>query len=184
MWVKKEADLTIPPPKKFSDWMHKPKNMGDTMRKVCSKLSLQILDQTFGLPFSDEEALLELDAKAEKICYLRRVLLLGNNIPFCFANVVIPKKVYLHYIDAFNSLGTKLIGETLLYNNPNTIRESFEYGQIDKTHPLYEIITSANENSLSSIYWGRRSVFKLNKTEPLLISEIFFNDIPSYPELL
>lgn len=180
MWYKKVSDIELAPSQKFSDWMQKPKNMGDAMRKVCKHLTLEVLEQTFGLPFLDEESLLELKGINDTTCYLRRVILLGDGIPYCFANVVIPKKVYLSHLVAFNSLGTKLIGETLLYNNPNTIREPFEFGFINKNDSIYTTIFSLNKDVEQKEFWGRRSVFKLNKSDPILITEIFFNTIPTY----
>lgn len=183
MWHKKITDVEPAPSQKFSDWMQKPYKMGEAMRHVCTHLTLEVLEQTFGLPFEDEESLLGLNninEKIEKICYLRRIILLGDGIPFCFANVVIPKTVYLTYLTEFNSLGTKLIGETMLYNNPNTSREPFEFGFINKNDGIYNTVFTLNKDLEQKEFWGRRSVFKLNKSDPLLITELFFNTIPNY----
>jgi chorismate-pyruvate lyase len=61
-------------------------------------------------------------------------------------------------------LGEKLLGETLLYNNDKVTRSNFEYALLNE------------ENAL----WARRSVFTIEKSYPILVTETFLPAIPDY----
>jgi chorismate--pyruvate lyase len=175
MWSKNIANLKQRPSAKLMEWLLTPNNLGEAMRQVCQTLSLTIIEQVFGLPFNHEEQLLEIDSQADKTCFLRRIVLLGDGLPFSFASVVIPIAVYYLYTNDFDSLGTKLIGETLLYNDPSTTRSEFEFCLVDDTNPLFKLIPNPHQQSE---FWARRSLFKLKGLHPLLITECFFETIP------
>ena len=182
MWVHDISTLKKTPSAKFSSWMQKPKNLGESLRKVCHTLSLNIINQNFEVPLDDEIDILGLSSSKDTICYVRQIVLVGDGLPFTYGRVVVPKLVYLSHMDKFNSLGSKLIGETLLYGNPETVRSAFEFNQIDSTHPLFNLTISALPDSatISKSFWARRSVFTISKNEPILITEIFLEDLPIY----
>lgn len=175
MWVKQIADFQVAPPKKLINWMIKPNNMGDALRKVCRQLTVNILDQNFRDLLPDETFLIN---SSDNKAYIRSIFLQGDTIPFCYGRVVVPPTIYADYQSDFNNLGTKLIGETLLYNNPKTIRSAFEFGYISNQHPIHAYINQFH--AATAPLWARRSIFHLNGLEPILISEVFLADIPDY----
>ena len=179
MWVKEISDLKKRPSEKMVAWMQKPKNLGSELRKVCDQLAVNIVKQVFDTPLADEYAVLCL-TKDDDVCFVRKIFLEGDGVPFTYGRVVVPKFVYLNHKDKFNSLGSKLIGETLLYGNPKTIRSAFEFSCIDKLHPLFNsLVTEIPEKStMSESFWARRSFFQLNAEERLLITEVFLDDVP------
>lgn len=184
LWVKSVEDLKIAPTEKVIPWLEKPKNIGAALRKVCQELKLQILDQSFDQPTLDEEHLLNSNGHyaEEQSCFIRQIYLIGDDMPFTYGRVVVPKHTYLQCIAAFNALGNKLIGETLLYNNPKTTRSSFEYAAISRAQALYGFATKQlpNTSSKPATLWARRSIFHIEGIHPVLISEVLLSEIPGY----
>lgn len=186
MWVKDVAQLGQGFGKKYIDWMLQTGNLGESLRKVCKNLTLNLIEQNFCLPFTDEIRLLGLDeARQNKsACYIRKIFLEGDGVPFSYGRVVVPKFVYLNHVNNFNSLGTRLIGETMLYGNPGTTRSPFEYNKIDAAHPLFDSIAISlpDNHIIAEIFFARRSVFYINGSDPLLITEAFMSEIPPFSE--
>lgn len=176
MWYKNIKDLPTKPTLKISNWMTRPNNLGEAMRLVCKSLQLEILQQDFGVPENDETEKLAIN---DTTYFLRKIILLGDNQPFSFASVVIPNETYLKHFAAFSNLGTKLIGETLLYNS-STIREPFEFSFRNIQNTIFKNLL-ATKNIKQTAFYARRSIFKLNKTNPLLITEFLFETIVGYP---
>jgi len=185
MWVNDISTLNPLPPAKFRQWMQKPNNLANELRKVCNTLSVKLLSQHFDYALEDEYAALTIEKNFlddSKICYIRKIFLEGDGCPFTYGRVVVPKTVYLHYQQKFDGLGTRLIGETLLYNDPTTRRSAFEYQRLENNHILFKEIFSYSSIitplPLVSSLWARRSVFHMEGKHPLLITEVFLDSIP------
>lgn len=183
-WIQNIIDLKNPPAKKERSWLENSKNLGAALRKVCIKLSLQILDEKFDISMINEEKPIHIDQleDKEKTCFIRQIYLIGDDIPLTYGRVVVPKNVYLQYLDAFTSLGNKLIGETLLYNNARTTRTPFEFATLTKKDMLYTLAIAQLSHHFAQLdtLWARRSVFYIDGIHPLLISEVVFPNIPPY----
>lgn len=181
MWVQDFFNLPNCPPPKLRIWLQKPNNLGDALRKVCNNLTVNIIEQAVGPAFADELGLLNLDP-ANQSCYLRKVFLEGDGMPFTYGRVVVPLAVYLNHRQAFDSLGGKLIGETLLYGNPQTRRSAFEFCQLDRDHPLAKEIvdTLPVYATCCDVVWARRSLFMMGEEERILITEGFLEDLPAW----
>jgi len=177
MWVKKITDLPLSPPEKITQWLMEKNNIGAMLRKVSTEMALRVLKEAFHSIFPDEHTILN----GSSDCFIREIFLEAEELPLTFGRVVVPETVYLNYFKEFHLLGNKLIGETLLYNNPKTQRGPFEYQVIDNRHPLFNRVMQflPLTFSLPSFLWARRSVFHMNGTDPLLITEIFFDSIPA-----
>lgn len=148
MWCENIVQLQISPDNHIYDWLTKPYILSQALRKVCVNLSVKVLTQKLQTDNS----------------LIRQVYLLGDDIPWVFAETLVAADTYQQYKDIFDKLNNNLIGETLLYGNPNTKRYAFEYALIEH-----------NNSSL----WARRSDFNICNYK-LTITEAFLPDIPRY----
>ncbi|PHQ82526.1 MAG: hypothetical protein COB66_00035 [Coxiella sp. (in: Bacteria)] len=166
----------------YLDWLVKPYNLSTALKRVCTQLSVRILYQGRDVYCDDECQVLQDDASAQH-CYVRQVILQGDDRPFCFARIVAPWSVYQQYQQQFDTLDGNLLGNTLLYSNSNTTRSPFEYQCIDKSHAYYACLDSNLSEPLpqGESLAARRSIFHMDGDYPLLVSEVFMPDIPAYP---
>lgn len=163
------------------DWLVLPKNLTETIKKTGAQFSLTLLSQSFDEPYSDEHAILR-DYLADASCsFVRKVLLNGDNQSIVFSRVIIPKHTYFNYENEFTHLGNSSIGNTILYLNKNIERTAFEFKCIDRSDPVFQELTLLNHLSKKKCFGARRSVFTLPKGS-LLISEIFLDSLPVYPQ--
>lgn len=166
------------------DWLVKPLILSQAMKKICNQLSVNLLSQQQEKILEHEQTFLKLENKINNT-WVRKVILLGDNTPWEYARVIIPNTTYNSYRNEFESLGGKLIGENLLYNNPKTTRSKFEYINVSINSYIYNEIKAyllEYEIDLQNIsLWGRRSIFYIDGIHKILISEFFLPDIPDYP---
>lgn len=182
MWKKTIKDLSNKVPKKYLDWMTKPYKLGDALRQVCQQVSVNVIEQSMRMPYEDEFHLINIEDEFDKKdCFVREVILEGDHVPFVFARVVIPDFVHEKYVSDFDQLGTKLIGETMLYKSHTTLRGHFEYAELPPEHALHVRANAClpQEHQNENAYWARRSVFYLDGSFPILITEIFTASIPN-----
>jgi chorismate lyase len=164
---------------KFKNWLVKPYIISQAMKKICKNLSVEVIDQKFHSAYPDENYKLNIKQNVDNLPLIRKVYLKGDDIPWSFGRVIIPNKTYLQYEKIFNSLGGKLIGESLLYNNPDTTRSTFEYCVLHPRHELFQdAIINLDINPPEKL-WARRSVFTI-KQLPLLVNDVFLPMIPEY----
>lgn len=171
MWIPNLSELNPSPNQELLPWLQVPNNLGDALRKVCRELSVKIISEQFEHFFQDEQTILN-DSRG----HVRTILLQGDNLPFCYCRTAVPANVYKRYEHEFNTLGMKLIGETMLYNNPKTMRFPFEFCHISSDHVLFELINNALPVRSRSFY-ARRSVFLMDGLDSILITEVFLNTL-------
>ncbi|MGE3318671.1 MAG: chorismate lyase [Candidatus Berkiella sp.] len=174
IWHSDIATLPQQPTKSLELWLTKPSILSQALKCHCQHLSVEVLSQDFSAVDSTEQKLVE-DGKDP---FVRRVFLLGDNEPWTYGRVVIAPSTYDVHFSKFISLGSKLLGETLLYNNPDTTRSRFEYAAFSADTPLYQEIQQHLQLTLPTL-WGRRSYFYL-KEAPLLVTEVFLPALPDY----
>lgn len=177
-WFSNVDDLPQLPPHPIFDWLTKPYVLSKALKRVCQKLEVTVIDQCFQDAYQDEYVLLNMEHEPKP--FVRQVFLNGDGIALTYGRVVIPSNTYQAHFSHFDTLGTNLLGETLLYNNPDVTRGAFEYVYINKTDPLSiqmhkELKSDYPQQSL----WGRRSVFMM-KSHPLLVMEILLPTLPDY----
>ncbi|HRE31010.1 MAG TPA: chorismate lyase [Candidatus Berkiella sp.] len=173
-WESSVAALSIQPPLSIENWLTKPYILSHALKRHCQHLVVQVLAQQFAAVNVTEQQLSEQDA----LPFIRQVFLRGDNIPWTYGRVVIAASTYQAYFTQFASLGSQPLGETLLYNNPDTTRSGFEYALITQDTPLYHEIQAYLPLPVSML-WGRRSYFYL-KQFPLLVTEVFLPMIPAF----
>lgn len=177
-WVHSAEELEKEPPTNILDWLTKPFILSRALRKVCQTLSVQILNQDFNSAHNDEMDLIGLDPSSPNPL-VRQVFLKGDDVPFTYGRVVVPKSTYDLFLEKFSNLGTNLFGETLLYGDPTMKRQPFEWTYLNNTYTLFQEIENKLQHSSFHEAWARRSVFNIQGV-PLLVTEVFLPSIPSY----
>lgn len=183
MWASDINPLREIIPKKYLEWLEKPYHLSAALQRVCHELRVQVLYEGNGVLEESERDFLQ-TPPSEKNGYVRNVFLLGDDLPFCFAHIVVPSHTYRQYYSEFCQLGERLLGNTLFYSNPQTTRSPFQYGLV-QTQILGNsfLFNKLNANTLSEgAVPARRSVFYMDGQFPVLVIEAFFPDIPSYQE--
>lgn len=170
-------------------WLCKPYVISKAMKQCCENFSLQLLEQKPGQTFTDEREWLNC---SEEITLVRKVFLKGDEVPWSFGRVVVPSNTYQQFKTTFDELGGKLIGEDLLYGNPDTSRSKFQFIRLSPQQPLYQDLLGHLKKQLPSHIhypnpllhhlWGRRSIFSIGEF-PLLVTEIYLPWVAQYPEL-
>lgn len=169
---------------KFINWLTKPYILSKSMKLLCNNLTVTVIQQQKDYILRSEREILKINNSKTPDTYVRKVYISGDNIPWEYARVVVPTTTYTTYKETFESLGGKLIGETLLYNNPRTTRSNFEYTKLTAENYVYQELAQYIPESLNNLHndtiYGRRSIFYIDGTFPLLISEFFLPAIPEY----
>lgn len=174
-WVKDPALLGMRPPPLVLEWLTKPYILSQALRRICQTLSVKVIKQCFMEAFEDEYDVLQTNASTLPL--IRQVFLEGDGVLLTYGRVVIPKTTYEQYFSQFESLNNNLIGETLLYKNPDATRGAFEYACVNSSHPIAkEVIAFFTD---VEFLWARRSIFSL-KSYPLLVTELFLPTLPPY----
>lgn len=171
-WSTNIADISTDLSPIVIDWMLKPYNLSEALSRVCTHLSVQILFQGIDHYRDDEARVLRVEDEIN--CYVRQVFLRGDGVPLCFARIVASMQTYYQYEAQFSELNDQFLGNVLLYHNPMTRRDAFEYAQLSSSHPYRQYLE--NRHPLGA----RRSVFYMDGQFPLLVSEIFLESIPEY----
>jgi chorismate--pyruvate lyase len=174
-WVNEIAALSLPPSMSIAKWLTQPIILSHALKRHCQQLSVEVLSQQF-MAVDDTESLLREQVSPEP--FVRRVLLHGDNQPWTYGRVVIAPRTYQAYFSQFIALGAKLLGETLLYGNPDTTRSPFEYAIVPQESALYQEIRQRLPLTQTTL-WARRSYFYL-KQAPLLVTEVFLPLLPDY----
>lgn len=182
MWTTNAQELACFANSPYRDWILKPYNLSQALKRVCDQLKVQILFQGLDQYLDDEKIILN-DFTSDR-CYVRQVFLVGDDEPFCFARIVAPLSVFHHYEEAFTGLQGNLLGNTLLYSNPKTIRKAFEYSAIPRQHAYYQFLkphlSTSRQQQLEQTLAARRSIFLMDAEHPLLVTELFLTGIPEY----
>ena len=163
-------------PDHYLSWLEKPYILTKALRMLCRNFSLEVIDQSLGV-LSEDEAI-ALDSVETPYCLIRQAYLMCDDEPHVFARVCIPHETLFRNRLAFETLGNKPIGETLLYNRANVTRGEFEVVASTIDNPVFSKVNFVNHDYRE--IWGRRSLF-IYDGSPLLVSEFFFSSIPSYP---
>ncbi len=165
------------------DWARKPYHLAEALKRICRTLSVNILSQSIDEIYPDERDLLSC-AHVQECAYVRQIFLEGDGVPLCFARVTVPLITYYHYEDQFKNLGENLLGNALLYAQPGTVRGEFEFTIMTEKNPLYIYLKSKlpKDYFLAETVFARRSLFCMEDKFPLVVTEIFLNQLPAYKE--
>ena len=153
-------------------WLNDAKNLVTALSKVYGDIALAKLSQQFEAPTSFEKGLL---SNSETI--VRKITLSSSDETLVFARTAIPQNTYNFFTAELNNLGTKPIGDNLLFDKDRFSRDDFIIRKLPSDVFVKEAAIDTNlfdGNKIENIY-SRSSVFSFKKDSSLkmLITEYF-----------
>lgn len=179
-WVDQPHALQYLPSDNLQRWLAKPYILSHALRKICGNLQLRLLSQAQEQVFADERFCLENPNETQ--AHVRKIILHDDSELYIFARTIIPFSTYQALLPQFEKLDTNFIGEYLLYNREDVQRDEFEFSYMTIHMPMrQELKQFLPVRHFDDILWARRSCFWI-KQYPLLITELFLQEMPEYPE--
>lgn len=172
-------------PSHLREWLAKPAVLTAALKRVCNNFSLEVKDQQVKHMLTQE--LLALGSTESTLGYVRETCLGGEGDPLVYARVTMPYRTYLSKREALETLGSRPIGETLLYHDGEIKRSPFEIKKITQddellfdslVHQHFFQVVIERKSAFPEL-WARRSTFTFGDHK-MLITEVFLANIPAY----
>ena len=146
-------------------WLDEAKNLVTSLSKFYGNITLDKISQKFD-DITDFEANLLNTTNS----LVRQISLSNSENKFVYARTIVPKNTYQHFIQELENLGTKPIGDNLLFDKSKFARGEF----IIRKLSAIEFQAETNQKASSDIY-SRSSVFEYKNNAKLkfLITEYF-----------
>lgn len=172
-------------PREVRQWLSEPYVLSQSLRKVCEHFTVEVTEQCVKNLYADEVAALK--CYDTKQGFVRETYLGDTGNPMVYARVTMPQSTYQFKKFELDNLGDRPIGETLLYKDPTLTRSEFEVKRITCDDELlfdllvHENFYKAEIEKIARVneLWARRSFFTISGN-PILITEVFLSNIPSY----
>ncbi|MEJ7646129.1 MAG: chorismate lyase [Chryseolinea sp.] len=172
-------------PEPVRRWLFEPYVLSNSLRKVCENFCVEVTEQCVKYLYADEVAALRCYDTTQG--FVRESYLGDRGNPLVYARVTMPETTYESKKFELDNLGNRPIGETLLYNDPTLTRSEFEVKRITcDDELLFDVMVHNNffraeieKVAPVSELWARRSFFTI-AGKPLLITEVFLSNIPTY----
>lgn len=161
-------------------WLSGAGRLVQAFKARVGEVTMEKVQETYAKPFIDEQIALNLP---DKEMHIRQVIIAAQSGQrLCYARVIIPDKTYEAYAQLFSGLGTQFIGDTLLYNNKDVVREAFQFACFDSTSSYANAFFALSpEVKIEENLWvARRSIF-LWQDCPLLITEFLLPYLATVP---
>ncbi len=143
------------------------------------EVQIEALQEGRNKLFADESAAL---GSEDKEAYIRQIVIatkMGHRLSY--ARVAIADDTYEAYAQQFSGLGRQFIGDKLLFNNKEVIRQPFEFACFDDSSLYVEAFFQLVKSRAESEPWlARRSIF-LWQNRPLLITEFLLPYLATVP---
>lgn len=177
-WYKEPDAVSIPDERR--QWLIGAPRLVQAFKTVLGEVVMQKLQYARALPFADEALALGL---GDEEAHIRQVLIgsqSGHSL--CYGRVIIPDTTYKAHKEAFSNLGRQFIGDSLLHNNQDVVRQGFEFACFDANSDYARAFFAFNPDSPieESLWVARRSIF-LWGDEPLLITEFLLPYLARVP---
>lgn len=157
-------------PKLWQEWLFDSGSLTQRLLDASyGDLTVNIINQQFKVPSLSERHALGLPDRQKAM--VREVLLCGVGRPWVFARSVLPLSTLSGRLRQLRHLDNQPLG-ALLFKDPTMTRGPVEVACVNS--PYNKLPCRAS--SADSCFWGRRSVFRLDK-KPLLVAEFF---LPSF----
>jgi chorismate--pyruvate lyase len=137
--------------------------------EVCREFFVDTLDETF----SNTDIALD-----DSPFFIREVILFGKNMPWVFAQSVIPRGT-LNEHEALRGLGNTSLG-SYLFAHSQLHRENIRVARLQENDLMHRATVVATGQNILQELWARCSTFWLGN-RPLLVAEVF---LPGFWEAL
>lgn len=129
---------------------------------------VEVLHQTLESPSLHEQRRLGMSLR--QLALVREVVLYGNNEPWVFARSVLPLSSLTGPLRHLRKQGNRPLG-AFLFGQPHLRRSAIALASISRHHTYLPANLTGDKPN-----WARRSVFSIG-TKPLLVSEVFLDDL-------
>ncbi|MED7818719.1 MULTISPECIES: chorismate--pyruvate lyase family protein [unclassified Francisella] len=146
-------------------WLNDAKNLVTTLSKFYGDIKLDVVSQKFTKLIA-----LEADLLKTNEALVRKITLSNTDKTFVFARTIVPKNTYDYFTQDIDNLGTKPIGDNLLFDKSKFDRDEFIIRKLSANDFLQE---TAKE--IETEIFSRSSLFeyKDNRKLKFLITEYF-----------
>lgn len=146
-------------------WLNDAKNLVTSLSKFHGDIKLDIVSQDFTNLTPLEAKLLD-----TKEALVRQITLSNSNKTFVFARTIVPRNTYNYFTQELDHLGTKPIGDNLLFDKSKFNRDEFIIRQLS-AKAFYE---ETGKNEQQDVF-SRSSIFEYKNDKKLkfLITEYF-----------
>lgn len=147
-------------------WLNDAKNLVTSLSKFYGEITLDKISQQFTNINSLEQSLL-----ATQTALVRQITLSSINQTLVFARTIIPDSTYKHFTQELDNLGTKPIGDNLLFDKAKFARDEF----IIRELTVKDFYNETNRDITDKIF-SRSSIFEYKDN-----SELKFFDYGIFP---
>ena len=160
-------------------WLSGASRLVQAFKANLGEVQIEALQEGRNKLFADEQAALQLEHKEAHIRQI--VIATKDGHRLSYARVVIADDTYEAYAQQFSGLGRQFIGDNLLFNNKEVVRQPFEFACFDDAslyaQAFFELVKPRAE---SQPWLARRSIF-LWQNRPLLITEFLLPYLATVP---
>ncbi|MED7787724.1 chorismate lyase [Francisella sp. 19X1-34] len=146
-------------------WLNDAKNLVTSLSKFHGAITLDKISQKITNITPLESSLLDVND-----ALVRQISLSNKDKTFVFARTIVPKDTYNHFTQELDSLGTKPIGDNLLFDKSKFDRDEFIIRQLSAE----DFHQETGRNQQHKIF-SRSSIFEYKNDKKLkfLITEYF-----------
>lgn len=146
-------------------WLNDAKNLVTSLSRFFGNITLDKISQKF-----DELTPFEASLLNSTNSLVRQISLSSDKDMYIYARTVVPENTYKHFTQELESLGTKPIGDNLLFDKSKFTRDQFIIRKLSAKESQDEIA-----QKVASDIFSRSSIFKYkdNPNLKLLITEYF-----------
>jgi chorismate-pyruvate lyase len=160
-------------------WLFDASRLVQAFKANLGEVQIEALQEERSKPFADERVALQLKDNEAHIRQIVVATETGHRLSY--ARVVIANDTYEAYAQQFSGLGQQFIGDSLLYNNKEVVRQPFEFACFDDSSLYAQAFFQLVKSRAESEPWpARRSIF-LWKNKPLLITEFLLPYLATVP---
>ncbi len=160
----------------LSQWLFEQGSLTQKLQQQCTDFRVKLLNKHERNLNSDELLLFGYDMQNIKV-QVREVLLYCDDVPWVYAQTLMPLDHIPPAIDKLLSLGEKPLGE-VIFNEPGVVRSAIEVAEFAADSHVVELISEVDKVAQHSL-WGRRSTFTLDGYS-LLVCEVYLPSAKVY----
>jgi chorismate-pyruvate lyase len=161
-------------------WLLGASRLVQAFKANLGEVQIEALQEGRNKLFADEQAALQLE---DKEAHIRQIVIAtkDGHHRLSYARVAIVDNTYEAYTQQFSGLGRQFIGDSLLFNNKEVVRQSFEFACFDDASLYAQAFFQLVQSKAESQPWpARRSIF-LWQNRPLLITEFLLPYLATVP---
>jgi chorismate--pyruvate lyase len=151
----------------LSQWLFESGSLTQKLKQNCDRFNVQILAKQERLLSEGEIKLFKCQQQTVQV---REVLLHCDDIPWVYAQTLMPLADVPPSVVKLTTLGEKPLGE-MIFKEPGMTRSTIEIAEFDLNSDVAALATDIGQTVVESL-WARRSCFTVDGYS-LLVAEVF-----------